>query len=182
MKLEVNPLSDLEGVNFLALLNFHLRDLIKKNHAVKAAHHLEQNLMQTDHSERNQVLDLEETEREVHPDSKKKEVILHLERTGFRELEISPSHVLIAISHEVKKSPHLEENQILDPSATAKDQGHSPAKEMMIKINLSATKDFPKGKADFHLAEKRNFLNRSKKEKKGLIGFPNSKKKMKSHL
>ena len=181
-KQEVNPLNDQEEANFQGLQNFLLRDLIKKSRVVKDVRLLEQNQIQTDRSERSQLLDLEGTGREVLQDSKKKEVTPHQERTGFRGQEISLSQVSIATSHEVKESPHLEENQIQDRSATAKSQSHSPAKEMMIKINLLAIKDFLKEKADFLPLEKRSFLSHLKKEKKVMIGFQNSKEKMKNRL
>jgi len=173
----VNHLSDLEEVNFLDLQSFHLLDLIKKSHVAKVVHHSEQNQEATDHLKRGQILDLGEMEREVPRNSKRKKEVPHQEGTGFQGRKISRSHVLIETNQEVRANLRSAENPLQDPSATTKHQDHSHAKETMIEIQL-LTKNFLKEKADFLPIAKRNFLNLSKKEKKELIGFRNSKKKM----
>jgi len=175
----VNHLNDQEEVNFRGLQNFHLQDLIKKNHVMKVVHRSEQNRKATDHLKGNQILDLGKMEWEVPHDSKKRKEIPRRERIGFQGQEISPSHALIEISRKVKENLRSAENPLQGPSAIAKHQDHSRAKETMIEIHL-LTKNFLKEKMDFRPIEKRNFLNRSKNENKELIDFQNSKKRMKN--
>ncbi len=154
---------------FSGLQNFHLHDLTKRSRKVKVVHHLE-NLMQTGHSKKSRAQDLEEMEK-AQPQ----------EKIDFRGPPTFPKPRFDSDKPRDERKSSFGKSDSR-PFRDSKEQSHSPVKEMMIRINLQVIEDSQKRRWIFFRQRKEIFLNHLKKGKKELIGFLNSKKKMKDHL